>query len=204
MNKNRFGILAKPAIYKIVNTFNGLLYIGSSLNALKRWNNHLYALRHNKHDSSLLQNAWNKYGEEAFICEVLEYVEKPTKKNMVAKEQHWLDFYQSYERAKGYNACRKADSPIGVERTPEHRKKISDTLKRKYRTGEIQVNFKGHHHTNKTKRISGNKIRLWWGQPENREKMKKIFACPETRKKKLKAVAKARKVQKDLRNKRKQ
>lgn len=203
MAKKLLNATNKPSIYKIVNTFNGFLYLGSSLKTLKRWNNHLYALRHGIHDSSLLQNAFNKYGEDAFRFEVLEYIDNPTKENVIAREQYWLDYYQSYERDKGYNTCRKADSPIGVERTPEHRQKISDTLKRKYRSGQIGVNFKGQHHTKKTKRLSGNKVRAWWANPKNRERMIKIFANPETRKKKLKALKKARKAQKDLRDKNK-
>jgi len=203
MNKKLLNAVNKPSIYKITNTFNSFLYIGSSLRTLKRWNNHLYALRHEKHDSLLLQYAFNKYGEDAFQFEVIEYIENPTKENVIAREQYWLDFYQSYERDKGYNTCRIADSPIGIKRTEENKQKISDTLKRKNRLGQIENGFKNKHHTKKNNKINSNIKKLWWANPVNRELMRKRFANPETRKRKLAALEKALAAMKVIREKNK-
>lgn len=69
------GILDNPrncSIYAITHSDSGKQYIGSSVNYRDRWRKHKYELRHNKHHCQYLQNAWNKYGEAAFIFSVIE------------------------------------------------------------------------------------------------------------------------------------
>jgi group I intron endonuclease len=63
--------LLKSGIYRIINTINGKSYIGSSSNLPKRKIGHFCNLRCNKHNNKHLQSAWNKYGEPAFVFEVL-------------------------------------------------------------------------------------------------------------------------------------
>jgi group I intron endonuclease len=60
-------------IYQILNKVNGKSYVGSAVNIKKRWAVHRHTLRNNK-NSPHLQKAWNKYGEESFEFNVLEYV----------------------------------------------------------------------------------------------------------------------------------
>ena len=52
-------------IYQIVNVRNGKRYIGSAVNLRKRLLAHLGEFARGK-NSPRLQNAWNKYGKEAF------------------------------------------------------------------------------------------------------------------------------------------
>ena len=59
-------------IYKIKNKVNGKVYIGQSIRIEKRWIDHKKTLRSNSHRNIYLQNAWNKYGEENFIHEIIE------------------------------------------------------------------------------------------------------------------------------------
>jgi group I intron endonuclease len=59
-------------IYKIVNIKNGKMYIGSSKNIKRRWSVHKSALKNNNHHSVYLQRAWNKYGKENFVYEVIK------------------------------------------------------------------------------------------------------------------------------------
>ena len=59
-------------IYKIINTYNGNCYVGSSKNIDRRWNEHLKKLTTNNHQNVILQRAWNKYGENNFKFEVVE------------------------------------------------------------------------------------------------------------------------------------
>jgi len=47
-------------------------YYGSTTNFKKRVKDHKYLLHRNKHHSSHLQNAWNKYGEDAFEFVILK------------------------------------------------------------------------------------------------------------------------------------
>lgn len=63
--------MKKIGIYKIENTINKKVYIGQSNNILIRFSNHKYELNSNKHSNSHLQRAWNKYGRENFIFDIL-------------------------------------------------------------------------------------------------------------------------------------
>lgn len=58
-------------IYRILNKINGNCYIGSSLNVEKRYKHHLSTLRHNSGRCSILQKAFNKYGEDNFEFQVI-------------------------------------------------------------------------------------------------------------------------------------
>lgn len=59
------------SIYRILNKINGNCYIGSSLNVEKRYKHHLSTLRHNSSRCSILQKAFNKYGEDNFEFQVI-------------------------------------------------------------------------------------------------------------------------------------
>lgn len=65
----------QPGIYKISCTETDKVYIGESVNISRRMQKHFSLLRHNKHSNPILQNIFNKYSEETFIVEVLEYTE---------------------------------------------------------------------------------------------------------------------------------
>jgi group I intron endonuclease len=86
-------------IYQIKNKVNDKVYIGSTTNYRNRFNQHKYFLRRNKHQNIHLQNAWNKYGEENFMFEVLEEVSEEEK---FIKEQEYLDELNPFNE-NGYN-----------------------------------------------------------------------------------------------------
>lgn len=65
----------RSCVYRIINTIDGKYYIGSTdITFNRRKNLHLSRLRRNKHHSPYLQNAFNKYGEDAFVFEILHIV----------------------------------------------------------------------------------------------------------------------------------
>lgn len=112
-------------IYKIINIINNKVYVGSSfVGFLKRKRCHLTNLRKNKHHSPKLQNAWNKYGEESFTFEIIEYCDKL---DILNREQYWINYYDSYN--KGYNSSPIAGNCEGREVKLETRLKISNSLK---------------------------------------------------------------------------
>jgi len=57
----------KSGIYKIINIINNRLYIGSSVNIRRRWLEHKRLLSKGKHENNLLQNSWDKHGENCFV-----------------------------------------------------------------------------------------------------------------------------------------
>ena len=64
-------------IYAIVNCVNGKRYVGSAVNFRRRLYGHRSHLRRGTHHNHHLQTAWVKYGHDAFVFFILEYVEIP-------------------------------------------------------------------------------------------------------------------------------
>ena len=69
----------KPGVYKIINLINGKVYIGSAKNFSVRFNQHIKSLEKNKHQNKHLQNAFNQYGTDNFLFEVIEVLEDSIK-----------------------------------------------------------------------------------------------------------------------------
>lgn len=117
---NPLHIPSASGIYRIVCTVTKKIYIGSATNLRKRRNEHFCELRQNKHGNSYLQHAWNKYGEQCFTFEVLEFV---LPMSLTAREQYWFKTLKPFGN-KGFNIQREAGSPLGTKHTPEQIEKI--------------------------------------------------------------------------------
>jgi len=68
---------------------NDAVYVGKAKNIKKRWGQHRSHLRSGVHGTPHLQYAWNKYGETAFVFEIVELVD--SQERMIVREQFWLD-----------------------------------------------------------------------------------------------------------------
>jgi len=101
-------------IYRITCTVTGKFYIGSAIDLNKRWRDHFTQLRHNIHKNPKLQAAWNKYGEQSFIFEVLELV---LPMSLTAREQYWFNKLNPFGR-NGFNIDRIAGSRYGSKASP--------------------------------------------------------------------------------------
>lgn len=104
------------AVYRIRNTISGDFYIGSSIDIQERFRRHKRDLRNSKHHSIILQRAYNKYGEEAFIYEVLE---KCTREEIIDRENFYLEALRPV-----YNICPTAQSLLGRKLSEEHKEKL--------------------------------------------------------------------------------
>lgn len=91
----------KVGVYQIRNIINNRIYIGSSFDIAARWREHKYNLRMNKHRNQHLQNAYNKYGKEAFVYEVLEVL--ASTEHQFEREQYWINLKEACNKKKGYN-----------------------------------------------------------------------------------------------------
>src|SRR5438034_11744839 len=110
--KMKSDITLKSGIYKITNTTNDKKYIGKDSNLPKRWSTHIGLLREGAHGNSHLQASYKKYGEDAFVYEILEYCEK---KDLKTREQHYMDLLDTLNPTKGYNKKDADDNIISEE-----------------------------------------------------------------------------------------
>lgn len=111
-------------IYQIRNVITNAVYIGSVLdrNPQDRWMRHRKDLRGNIHHSQHLQRAWNKYGEQNFVFEILEKV----KDNVLKREQWYLDDRKNnHPRRLTYNVCWVAGNCQGRKMKKSTLRKIS-------------------------------------------------------------------------------
>ena len=146
----------KYGIYQIRNLINDKIYIGSTENLLIRKKHHFYTLKKLIHRNNKLQNSYNKYGEQNFIFEIIEFVEDKNK--LLEIEQYWINKLNIVE--KGYNI-----QPIAgkIHITDEIRKKMS---------GKIPWN-KGKKLTEEHKRKVSIATKLAMQRPEVQEKLHK-------------------------------
>ena len=109
-------------IYTIAHIGSGRLYVGSAVSMHYRWNKHRSDLRRGVHHSPKLQNAWNTYGEEAFVFSPLLVCEPA---DLVMYEQRALDGFDAART--GLNLCPTAQSVLGYKRgalSEEHKAKL--------------------------------------------------------------------------------
>lgn len=121
-------------IYTITNKTNGHRYIGSSVDLDKRFRIHRRELRNEIHHNIPLQRAWNKYGEGAFLFEVLEEWEPEF---LISMEQWWMNML-----APEYNICQVAGNCMGVKFGPlskEHKAKLRVANKGKKHSKETRA-----------------------------------------------------------------
>jgi group I intron endonuclease len=108
-------------IYRITCLTTGKFYIGSAVSLYGRYNGHMNTLRRNEHHNPKLQAAFNKYGENVFIFEVIEFVLVPF---LLEREQYWFDKLSPFDD-RGFNLDRVAGSSFGREVSQATRDKIS-------------------------------------------------------------------------------
>jgi len=127
---------------------NGKVYVGSAVCIAKRWGYHKQDLRAGRHSNSLLQRAWDKYGEASFSFEVIELVPVA---DLIQAEQIHMDRLMSYAREYGFNINPTAGSNLGKKFSAEVRANISAAAKRRAPQSEetrrkISIKMLGNKH----------------------------------------------------------
>lgn len=153
----------KTGIYQIRNTMDGKRYVGSAARSIvSRWSNHKTRLSQGNHYAKYLQNAWSKYGSDAFVFEVLLYCDP---KDCLMYEQIALDHYKPE-----YNTCKIAGSRFGMigkrgQQNPWYgRKHKQETItKMTYRSAKLTLEQKQSIEVLLSQGISQAKIALQFG-----------------------------------------
>lgn len=125
-------------IYFIKNIVNGNRYIGSAINIKGRWAAHKHELRKGIHRNSHVQRAWNLYGEESFLFEVVEFVKE--KGDLLSREQFYLDKF-----LPEYNISKIAGSLLGMRHSEEARAKIGDAVRGRPKSIEHRQKISASH-----------------------------------------------------------
>jgi len=113
-------------IYRIKNLVNNKCYYGSSKNIEKRCLRHKNELNKKTHINCVLQRAWDKYGEDNFLFEVVEECDSNI---LLEVEQKYLDTNPDY------NIGIKSSGGDNLSRNPnkdEIIKKMTNSVKKRY------------------------------------------------------------------------
>jgi len=143
------------AIYAIVNNVTHDMYVGSAVAVNRRWSRHLHDLRKNVHACTHLQNAYGKYGADAFDWEIVQFVND--KIDLIPREQFWIDFFcPTYNKRKIATSClgltrtleakeRMRQAQLGRKQSAETIIKRSAALKGKPRSPEVRAKISASH-----------------------------------------------------------
>jgi group I intron endonuclease len=158
------GNLLKSGIYKITNTINQRIYIGSTKLFKIRHSQHTYALRKQRHSNKFLQADFNKCGEDAFIFELIEITDGKTKEERLLIEEKYLEkYYDSCNTC--YNFVTKATSSEGhsFKNLEETKRKMSESQKLRFQNNP------------ELRKQQSEKSKINWQHPEYIEKMRPVI-----------------------------
>lgn len=113
-------------IYKIINLVNNKIYVGSTKDFNRRIKTHFRLLESNNHHSNKLQNSFNKYGIDSFETQIIEEIDDENK--LIDREQYWID---TLKPELNITLIAGLNSHIGLKRSDETKKRISESLKGK-------------------------------------------------------------------------
>ena len=165
-------------IYAILHLATQKFYIGSTNDLSQRRRRHFYTLDKGTHPNPHLQQAYNR-DRSSFVWEVLELTPQ---KNLLIREQEFLNSTQSFIRNVGYNILHIAGSPQGRVHSEATKLKISNSRKGKIHSKEtrerISSSNKGRTAPNKDKPMTEEwkmKIsRSKKGKPHTEEQRRKM------------------------------
>lgn len=136
MNEINFKLKNKCGIYSFINLVNGKRYVGSSVDLYNRLHEHYHNLKNNKAHNKHFQSAWNKYGEDNFMYNIIEFCDENVRFD---REQYYINSLEPE-----YNLTLQVIANFGHSPSEETRQKISNTLKEKYASGEITTYRQDH------------------------------------------------------------
>lgn len=143
-------------IYKIRNIVNNKVYIGSAVDIKKRWRDHKWYLKENKHHNSHPQASYNKYGLEIFEF-LIEL--KCSINDLLTEEKKLIDYYNAKNSKYGYNINDPKEIQFGIKCSDETKQILSERMRGKNnpmygKTGEQHPKHKYQLSEDKRKKLS--------------------------------------------------
>ncbi len=151
---------------------NEHIYIGSTIDLKRRKYVHFYDLHKNQHHNEYLQRAYNKYGEDQFVFEILMTC---LPSECIRYEQQFLD-----QQNPDYNLSKNATKSLaGCKRSDRFRKRVSEGRKGIKFSDEHRENCRkrqlGKKHSDETKRKMSESHKKRLSDPKEREKISKAI-----------------------------
>lgn len=119
-------------IYLIINKQNGYKYVGQTTQGMnKKWQQHLQEAM--RMSDKPLHRAMRKYGNHNFI---IRQIDECDESSLNQKEQYWIEQYNTFENAEGYNSIASEKKIIikeQIEKIPKGSKESWGTLTNKNR-----------------------------------------------------------------------
>lgn len=115
-------------IYQITNMENGKYYIGSAQSFERRTWQHKHALKRGEHKNPHMQAAWNKYGADMFVFEILETVPD---EDQFRIEDTYLVRHVGQPNCYNVNTCADGGR-LGIPHTEASKQKVSLNRKGKH------------------------------------------------------------------------
>lgn len=126
-------------IYRIVCVKSGRYYFGSSINIKRRWRNHKRLLARNEHPNPIMQNAWNKHGEESFRCEMIEILPELSPQELLDAEEKYLVEHVGKRNCFNIAQSAKAPSAKGHTQSKESNDKRSQAAREQWKSKRDQM-----------------------------------------------------------------
>ena len=123
----------KSGIYQIKNIINGKIYVGQSQNVELRYKRHMGELSRGIHGNHHLQNAYTKYGRDAFEFSILELCPID---QLDEREVYWISQLNAVKT--GYNMTEGGGGTRGFYPSEETRKKQSSQSKQRWANPEYR------------------------------------------------------------------
>lgn len=108
----------KSGIYRCTNVNDGCTYVGQAQSLRKRRQEHLSALKHNRHQNKHFQYAWNKHGDYNYDWCV---VETCPIEELDELETYWINYFDAYR--DGYNNTIGGGGARGFKHSEESKEK---------------------------------------------------------------------------------
>lgn len=163
---------------------SGKLYIGSAINLARRKIQHFHGLRNKVHANSILQKAFNKYGEENLIFKEIIHCSVA---NLLLYEQIAIDAFEP-----AYNIAKIAGSSLGIKRSESTKMKLSLAKTGVPRTEQAKQNIRDAVSTPEARKRNSDTQKAIHGTPEmrkaNSERQKEAQNRPEVRAKKGRSI----------------
>ena len=112
-------------VYLITNLINGHMYVGGSVDIMRRFRQHKLGVDADIHP---IDNAIKKYGVDNFSFQIITEL-PPDWKIIGEHEKYWIKFYNTFKDPKHYNLTKGGEGKNGYIPSPETCKKMSESLK---------------------------------------------------------------------------